>query len=155
MFTSMTTLRRQRAAWSAALLSFLMVVEFGSRTKAASPVDRLEVDVANDLIRDARTQLVWQRTIEVRTFTWDVANSYCAARGAGWRLPTRKELLTLVDPTRHEPSIDPVFPSTPIGLFWTSSRNVLKSGSAWVVTFSDGASGAADMTDSSFVRCVR
>ncbi|MEO6102544.1 MAG: DUF1566 domain-containing protein [Pseudoxanthomonas sp.] len=56
-----------------------------------------------------------------------------------WRLPTRAELLTLVDLTKYDPCIDTdAFPEFPASWFWTSDECAWSSASAWLVGFYDG-----------------
>jgi hypothetical protein len=119
---------------------------------------RYTVDTAGDAVADNRTGLVWQRTLSTGTHTWEGAQAYCAALGPNWRLPTYKQLLTLVDPTRSNPSIDPVFPETPAVSFWTASRSLGSDGTPdWPrrVDFSTGASDFSASTAANRVRCVR
>jgi len=71
------------------------------------------------------------------------AASYCAALGAGWRVPTRIELVTLLDSTTSSaPYASPVFQGK-VGsqMFWTASyvRPVESTGlKYWFVNFSSG-----------------
>ena len=56
-----------------------------------------------------------------------------------WRLPTRTELVGLVNDTRHEPAIDTaLFPGVKPRWHWTSTPAAWSSASAWVVNFSGG-----------------
>lgn len=56
-----------------------------------------------------------------------------------WRLPTRAELASLIDDTRHEPAIDTnFFPRVKPRWHWTSTPCAWSSASAWVVNFSLG-----------------
>ena len=58
---------------------------------------------------------------------------------ADWRLPTRFELASLVDDTRHEPAIDTaLFPRVKSRWHWTSTPCAWSSASAWFVLFSYG-----------------
>ncbi len=105
--------------------------------------------------------LEWQREPFPDEMTWEESDKACRALQLGghtdWRLPTRIELLTLVDDTRYEPAIDTErFPNTPSTWFWTSTpRASAPSGFAWIVNFSYGLSNY-DLRDSSFrVRAVR
>ncbi|WP_282266533.1 DUF1566 domain-containing protein [Stenotrophomonas sp. PS02298] len=53
-----------------------------------------------------------------------------------WALPSRQQLLTLVDLTRHSPAIDTdAFPDFPSRWFWTSDLCAGSSASAWFVDF--------------------
>src|SRR5208283_4914846 len=91
--------------------------------------------------------------------TWANAKSYCASLGGGYRLPTAKELLTIVDFSQANPSIDTsadAFPDTPPDPFWTATPLVgSPPTSAWFISFDDGYAGNDDMTKKYRVRCVR
>ncbi|MBH1988473.1 MAG: DUF1566 domain-containing protein [Myxococcaceae bacterium] len=55
-----------------------------------------------------------------------------------WRLPSVKELRTLVDVTTSNPSIDIyAFPNTPASWFWSSTQ-IAGGVNAWFVYFHDG-----------------
>jgi hypothetical protein len=71
-------------------------------------------------------------------------------------LPSRIELISLVDFTRQDPALDPVaFPSTPFEWFWSASAVAGEQGLAWYVAFWDGNTHTGT-TDSTYrVRCVR
>ena len=120
------------------------------------PTNRFVV-LDGGLVRDTLTKLVWQQQASDKTVTWPDAQTFCAPAGADFRLPTVKELLSLVDlrvtpgPTVNQAA----FPSTPPELFWTSSPSAGSSGSAWTVNFSDGNVAKADQGNSYRVRCVR
>lgn len=84
--------------------------------------DRYVPRPSEALLGDARTGLVWSaRAVCGIVPTYEAAVDLCAAM-AHLRVPSAKELLTLVDPTRSRPAIDPIFAGTPeAGLFWTST----------------------------------
>jgi hypothetical protein len=115
--------------------------------------------VADDSVRDNSTGLTWQRAVAHDNFQWQAANSFCSklnVRGGGWRLPSLRELLTLVDLTRYDPAIDgSAFPSTPSELFWTSSPSGEPAAAAWGVNFTRGPSASASVNTKAHVRCVR
>jgi hypothetical protein len=110
---------------------------------------------------DRVTGLGWQRVLPTRTFEWREAADYCGCLTLGghddWRLPTRIELVSLVDFTRADPAIDPVtFPDTPFEWFWTSSPLADSDPpAAWYVAFFDGDTHHASVETSYHVRCVR
>lgn len=105
--------------------------------------------------------LEWQREPFPDEMTWEEADKACRALQLGghadWRLPTRIELLTLVDDTRYEPAIGTEhFPDTPSIWFWTATpaaRN--PSGFAWLVSFLSGDSSSVHRDLSLRVRAVR
>lgn len=56
-----------------------------------------------------------------------------------WSLPTREQLIAIIDDTRHEPCVDTsVFPRVKRRWHWTSSSSAWSSASAWLVGFSYG-----------------
>ena len=79
--------------------------------------------------------LEWQADVPDEEFTWEEAKAYAASLGDGWRLPTIKELLSLVDYETHNPACS-VFPDCPSEWFWSSSPG--GSNRAWSVNFDFG-----------------
>jgi hypothetical protein len=76
--------------------------------------------------------------------------------GTGWRLPTLKELQTIVDYSQSNPSIDSTaFPSTPADWFWSSSPVADDLAYAWAICFSGGGTDDDFITSTDYVRCVR
>jgi hypothetical protein len=139
--------------------ALLLAIWAMGRSEAASrcvPNKRLVV-LSGGLVSDTLTNLVWQQQASSTTMTWALAKTYCPS---GLRLPTGKELRSIVDFTVGPPgpTIDQTaFPGTPAERFWTSSPYVGASAyaSAWVVLFSDGTSNYQDKSNSYRVRCVR
>jgi hypothetical protein len=126
----------------------------GVHAMADAPPDRYTINAAQGLVTDLRTGLVWQHPANASTYTWDQAATYCRGLGSGSRVPTLKELLTLVDPMRARPAIDiKAFPNTPPEWFWTSSNRATAGPAA--VSFANGASGFYRPTEVLRVRCVR
>ena len=112
-------------------------------------------------VTDNVTGLVWQQPAASLTYTWPAAITYCqglslgGVSAGGWRLPTRIELLSIVDSTKSNPAINQAFfPNTSANLFWSSSPYVYSAGLAWVVNFYDGSSYYTDTSNSHSVRCV-
>jgi Protein of unknown function (DUF1566) len=109
------------------------------------------------LVRDTLTRLVWQRQASATTMTWADAQTYCSS--AGFRLPTVKELRSIVDFRVAEPGpvIDQVaFPGTPVESFWASSP--CAGGLApymWSIFFRSGYTGGSGPGSKNGVRCVR
>ena len=69
----------------------------------------------------------------------DAATGCRIAGHEDWALPTRQQLLTLVDLSRYSPAIDTdAFPDFPSRWFWTSDLCAWSSASAWGVYFNLG-----------------
>jgi hypothetical protein len=98
--------------------------------------------------------LEWQADVPEQRMTWQEATDYAASLGDGWRLPTRAELLTLVDDTRRNPACS-VFPDCPSAWFWTSTPWAGSSSYAWSVDFNAGSASSSVVGSSNRVRCVR
>jgi hypothetical protein len=129
---------------------------------ADAPPDQYRPFVRTDTeIQDPHTQLKWQRAV-LAPQNFQQAQVSCPN---GYRLPTVKELLTLVDEEPHAEyesgkivtkMIDRnAFPSTPAEAFWTSSRYAGDTQKAWTVHFGSGFAAPANVGDSRYVRCVR
>src|SRR5262249_29272662 len=119
------------------------------------------LDNGDGTVTDGVTGLMWQRTVPLAGgenegyFTADEASKYCSetlsdsALGGhhDWRLPSRIELLSLVDYNiaTPGPTIDTgAFPNTPAEQYWTRIAQL----GPWFVDFSSGYSkaSAADET---------
>jgi Protein of unknown function (DUF1566) len=74
-----------------------------------------------------------------------------------WRLPTYRELFSLVHFGTQNPSIDTnYFPNTRAGALWSASSYALAPQQAWFVDFSFGGAFASFVkADDTFVRLVR
>jgi hypothetical protein len=113
---------------------------------------------ADDTITDKVTGLTWQGTVDATQHTQDEAVALCAAKGEGWRLPTRLELVSLVDYTiaAPGPTINATFTDTPATTFWTASAYYGDAkGDYWYVGFDVGYSDYGIQNQAAQVRCVR
>jgi hypothetical protein len=144
-----------------AAVSLAVLVLLAARSPAATPPGRYTYP-ATGVVYDVKTKLTWQQT-DGGFVAHSVAASTCAAltlAGGGWRLPTMKELLTLIDYahpiTASVSALDPVaFPQAPSAFFWSSSaqRGVANS---WMAVDSGGGTSEPWPTDKEFdFRCVR
>ncbi len=125
------------------------------------PVPRF-ITSAIDVV-DGKTGLLWTRGMAMaERRTWAEAKAYCAT--LGFRLPSVKELVTIIDFTKSAPAIDTaVFLGPYAEDFWTSSEVAGQPSSAWVVRFRGGdlggdfnaGPGSGTKTYPSLVRCVR
>jgi hypothetical protein len=108
-------------------------------------------------VRDNTTGLIWTAdNVTEKAVSWEKASKACAALDRGFRLPSRAELLTLVDDTKHDPCIDTeYFRDVKSSWYWTSTPAAWSAGCAWIVTFGDGGAGGPHRDGLGFVRAVR
>jgi len=133
--------------------------------QADAPPDQYRPFVRTDPeVRDAQTGLIWRRAVSASVKFADAAAA-CPTGTVTYRLPTMKELQTLVDEQPHDEyengalvrkAIDgSAFPATPAVPFWSGSTGAADPGSAWVVDFASGAATLRDKNELHPVRCVR
>ena len=125
------------------------------KTPAPAPVVKsTRFSILNDgWILDRVMGLEWGQTSKVE-MNHEAALKHCAELGG--RLPTLKELQSLVDYTRHEPAIDnEVFKDTRCSWYWTSTPCAWNAGFAWCVGFGNGSVGHDHKDGVSYVRPVR
>ena len=114
-----------------------------------------------DIVTDSNTGLQWQDDVDAKTVTktWQGAIDYCEALSLGghsdWRLPNINELMSLVDDSRNNPSIDDIFQNVASIFYWSSTTNVYNDSTAWIVHFSNSTQNSSGKLDSRYVRCVR
>lgn len=144
-----------------------------SGVAASNPTSAYLVTVSTTT--DLRTGLMWDQcpwgqggancsSGVASSFTWQGALALPATANAAaykgytdWRLPNIKELRSLVEECRSNPSINElVFPATPASIFWSGSPDGSPN-LAWVVFFYNGmpTNGNGIRGDSSLVRLVR
>ena len=129
---------------------------------------RFKMDAVAGTVTDASTGLVWQQ-MTAPAMTWSAAKASCNAAGTGFRLPSLKELQSIVDYGMAYPGPGPAidataFPGTPVGAYWTSSAFSGSDSVAWMVRFSYGDTASSAVvstpaqpliqTDPKYVRCV-
>jgi hypothetical protein len=142
-----------------------------SPARTEAPAGRYTIP-GNGTVNDTATKLTWQQAANTTGMTWASAGPYCAGltglAGGGWRLPTVKELTTLLDYSRPGPPfIDPVaFPGVPangspgaVNVFWSATSLVgtsvgLTEG-AWLVYFAQAVTQPNPLNVAGAVRCVR
>lgn len=89
------------------------------------------------------------------------ANAVGLCGAANWRLPTRRELLTIVNVGQTEPTIDTLyFPNTSVGAFdfnsyWVGNTYALNFANSFLVTFKNAGSDTSPKNQLARVRLVR
>jgi hypothetical protein len=112
------------------------------------------------VVTDRVTGLMWQRDLDGKLPTFGQATQMCDALTLGgyddWRLPSRIELVSILDNTRTQPSINvTAFPQTPNDWFWTSSLAADNPQAAWYVYFYFGYPKTDLVSNQFSARCVR
>lgn len=130
---------------------------------ADAPVGRYTV--SGGTVYDTKTKLTWQQAVQMPAMYGAAGQTYCATvsstlGGSGWRLPTIKELATLVDYSQTTgTAIDQnYFPNTPADWFWSSTPLAGLSTEVWALYLASGGVDASHMDldgEIAFVRCVR
>ena len=147
----MTLLRLAAFGPRIAAFAFLALVASASQAQ-----DRFTISSNGQDVTDTTSKLVWRRCAEglrwdgktcagkVKTFKYPEAKEAAAAAAKGdakaWRIPTRDELVALVDKTaKKKPRIDiKAFPDTPAKPFWAIRPGSDDDLNAWLVNFANG-----------------
>jgi hypothetical protein len=116
----------------------------------------LMVDGGGLVVLDEVTGLVWQSDFSP-PLLYSQAAGYCAQKNM--RLPTRIELVSLIDFTQTPTIALATFPGTQSTGYWTSSTYPAEAGAEpWYVDFSDGTvkhlNHSSAQTTNYYVRCV-
>lgn len=108
-------------------------------------------------VTDLVTGLTWQKELSGK-MTWSQANLYCSelnfANNNDWRLPSLKELSTIVDYGTTYPALNAIF-GTSYDNTWTSISDIQGSQNAWYIYFSTGTASICGKEYTLNVRCVR
>jgi hypothetical protein len=152
-----------RPSVAAALV--LLVVSLPGAARAGAPAGHYVVSGSgnNATVHDTKSRLTWLRGS--RLGTWEEAKTTCAGLGAtvggtGWRLPTYKELLTLLDlsqtsSTASDHKMDPLFPFFGMGGHWSATPDATDPTKAWNVNFFYGDTYTYGITNQNTFKCVR
>ncbi len=120
-------------------------------------------DSYTNVVTDSVTGLQWQDDDSHQFMTWSAAQTHCAQLdidGKGWRLPTKRELESLVDYSQSGRALDQAFSnignSTYTEYYWSSTPYIGDTTQVGVVTYHNGyAQSHRSKTDLVYVRCVR
>jgi hypothetical protein len=118
--------------------------------------------------KDNVTNLIWSlesgsgnwttyasATLPTATNTANAGAGRCGYN-TGWRLPTLRELLSIVHNGTYNPAIDSAyFPGTQNDYYWSADTYAPVPTGAWYVRFSDGITGNVNKSNSYYVRLVR
>ena len=123
------------------------------------------------MVRDNVTGLIWEVKTDDGTihdkdnkYTWQNAQDLFIAQvnatsfggHSDWRLPTIKELASIVNLNRYTSKIDTdYFPNIAGSYYWSGSTSARNSSDAWGVHFNYGGVYPPNKTNDYSVRCVR
>lgn len=165
-------------ALTMALFSVDAIAECNPGLNSTTPTSRFE-DVGSDgaSVKDTSTQLVWMRCSLGQTWNTTSANceedtgtphrytfsdalaaasSASLVDDAGWRVPNKKELASIVDYSCAEPAVNgQVFPATEAAVYWSSTPRVNTTFMAFAIDFTNGAFVDAGLSQLHAVRLVR
>ena len=116
---------------------------------------------SDTVVLDTKKNLMWQDDLEVTQYktTWSLAKEYCATLTLSgytdWKLPTVKELQSLVDVKRANPAIHEEFSHCEPTSYWTSTQDMTNKNHAWYVGFKTGATFKDSKDYDCYIRCVR
>jgi len=140
----------------AIVYAVLLLLILAARLAGASTF----VDNGDGTISDQGTNLMWQKQDDGTIRNWADAITYCEglilAGRTDWRLPTIKELKSITDMTKYNPSINTTyFPGTKSDTYWTSTTFAGSTANVWLVHFLSGYTPTNAKTGTHYVRCVR
>ena len=119
--------------------------------------DTVELNGVTECTAQDTQAIEWSKTLlDGERVDYAAAEKAVAKLGEGWRLPTRKELESLIDITRHDPAIDTdKYPDTKSNAYWTGSPCAWNDAARWVVGFDYGAVYGNLQYSHACVRAVR
>ncbi len=116
-------------------------------------------DDSTDIVTDLTTGYMWQDGSTIVSKNWQGAIDYCENLTFGgysdWRLPTLKEMVTIVDYGRNSPAIDLIFENTESSSYWTVTEYNSGSSYSWALYFYDGYGYNGNQSIYGYVRCLR
>ena len=147
-------------------LVFFALVMVAAPVLADAPLGQYEQFVKDDpTIRDTKTLLEWERFALRQKRGFAAAESGCSGFG---RLPTVKELLTLVDEQPHQEydttiakTVTKAIDQNAFGTYtaedapYWSSTPTGTGGEYWGVSFKDGTMERLPQSQSFYARCVK
>lgn len=175
--------RSRISMFSISVFALLLSVELGAAEIApespcsneniprSTPSSDFRILENGSVVRHLPTRLEWQRCVVGRTWngtqctgsssdlTWSEALDYAEAVGEGWRLPNVKELSSILEMCRSNPSVNiEVFPGTPFANFWSATPEVIgnpPNDYVWFVSFEFASTGRFPNSANNKVRLVR
>ena len=118
-------------------------------------------DNSNGTLTDNVTGLLWEKTADANSRTWDQAITYCndlnlGGHDSGWRLPALVELDSIMDLSvdTGTAAINPIFTGTAAAGYWSSTEDPDDSANAWILDFGTTENDIVAKTGANYTRCV-
>ena len=133
---------------------------YGQDAQYQGPALSYQVNDDGKIVTDNNTRLMWMQSDDGVRRIYTTADTYCTSLTlsgkTGWRLPSSIELTSIIDYSRSNPAINPVF-SSQSDFYWTTTGDAHYH---WIINFADGSDYTGDITSISdasarYVRCVR
>jgi hypothetical protein len=151
----------EKNRWTLAALAVALLAAIAPAHASSEPC---QYYAGAGTVTDNKTGLTWQVVASSTQLGEAQAAGACAvleldsngpASPHPWRLPTIRELQTLVDEGHVDPAVSPAyFTDTPVGYFWSSTPAANTPGHFWGVYFGPGNTGTAPAADQHYARCV-
>ncbi len=155
----------QWSAWNinfsnANLLHLDKIDSYYVRCVRGEKLDKLDFtrDDARKIVTQSVANLQWQdnEAVALNKTSWSGALGYCAdltlADKTDWRLANETELLSILDYSKQNPSINSAFVNAPLASYWSSSTDIDNTSKAWKVSY---YSNSQSKSNEYYVRCVR
>ncbi len=121
------------------------------------------LDWNSEAVLDRNTGLVWEKSPQTVTATWNGARFGCLRKTVGgqkgWRLPSIPELASLGDPSVASPGLTlpsgHPFTNVLSTNYWSASTDIDRPTTAWLVDFHTAFVGLGFKSNSFQIWCVR
>ncbi len=109
---------------------------------------RFRCVMGGEAVLDQQTQLIWARDayIAEKKMSWSAAVKFCndieIGNRRGWRLPTKKEMISLLDTSQSSPALPLGHPFRNVGTvgctYWTSTGQKGDNEVVWIIDINLG-----------------
>lgn len=123
--------------------------------ESVDPIDRYTTTTINGVsaYTDDVTGLLWASDSQYQiSTTWGDAFTHCIGIGTGWRLPTRKEFISITNTNTISPATS--LPNITSSIYWTASDYAPAPTNAWYLSMNYGFVSRANKTYSRKVVCI-
>lgn len=110
---------------------------------------RFKCLMGDEAVMDRQTGLIWARNAYVagKKMSWHDAVTFCQnlrlGRQKGWRLPSREEMISLLDTSQSGPALPRGHPFRNVGTvgctYWTATEQTDDSEIIWIIKINLGA----------------